>query len=312
MPAFTRSIQARSIASGRQVRVREIAVVLRVFLAAHRARLVAVRIPEARLLHDGTAVLDQRDLAAHLEVDRLLHEAEAVQVLDLAAGAERLARAAHRHVRVAAEAAFLHVAVADADPADERVQRLRVGDRLVRAAQVRLGHDLEQRRAGAVEVDAGHAVEVLVQALARVLLEVRAREVHADRRRASATRCRRRRPARRGSRTARSGSPSAGPGRSSSCARTRSAARSSRRRRGRSGSRARPRRLFSTGSTPGSAMSTADACVFGAAPNAVDAPEKIFDAVDSCAWVSSPMTTSQFMRASCPWVGLQPTLPDLG
>src|SRR6185503_13012603 len=42
-------------------------------------------------------------------------------------------------------------------------------------------------------------------------------------------------------------------------------------------------------------MSTALACVFGAAPNAVDAPEKIFDAVVSCAWVSRPMTTSQVM-----------------
>jgi len=39
-------------------------------------------------------------------------------------------------------------------------------------------------------------------------------------------------------------------------------------------------------------MSTAQACVLGAAPKAVDAPEKIFDAVDSCAWVSSPMTIS--------------------
>ena len=52
-------------------------------------------------------------------------------------------------------------------------------------------------------------------------------------------------------------------------------------------------------------MSTADACVFGAAPNAVDAPENIFDAVESCACVSSPMTTSHFMRpprylALCP------------
>ena len=45
-------------------------------------------------------------------------------------------------------------------------------------------------------------------------------------------------------------------------------------------------------------MSTAEACVFGAAPNAVDAPEKIFDAVDSCACVSSPMTTSQRHRAT--------------
>src|SRR5690348_12370582 len=50
---------------------------------------------------------------------------------------------------------------------------------------------------------------------------------------------------------------------------------------------------FSTGRTPGSAISTAEACVFGAAPKAVDAPEKIFDAVDSCACVSRPMTTSQ-------------------
>src|SRR5690348_17582364 len=44
-------------------------------------------------------------------------------------------------------------------------------------------------------------------------------------------------------------------------------------------------------------MSTADACVFGGAPNAVDAPEKIFDAVESCACVSMPMTISQLMRA---------------
>jgi hypothetical protein len=38
---------------------------------------------------------------------------------------------------------------------------------------------------------------------------------------------------------------------------------------------------LATGSTPGSAMSTALACVLGAAPNAVDAPENIFEAVES-------------------------------
>src|SRR5258706_4107570 len=51
--------------------------------------------------------------------------------------------------------------------------------------------------------------------------------------------------------------------------------------------------LFSTGNVPGSARSTAEACVLGGAPNAVEAPEKIFDAVVNCACVSSPMTTSQ-------------------
>src|SRR3954453_19238890 len=65
-------------------------------------------------------------------------------------------------------------------------------------------------------------------------------------------------------------------------------------------STARPKRmarstapLLSTGSVPGSARSTAAACVLGGAPKAVEAPEKIFDAVVSCAWVSSPMTISQ-------------------
>ncbi len=53
--------------------------------------------------------------------------------------------------------------------------------------------------------------------------------------------------------------------------------------------------LFSTGNTPGSAMLTASACVFGSAPNAVDAPEKIFVLVESCACTSSPMTISQVM-----------------
>src|SRR5690606_41018316 len=61
------------------------------------------------------------DLPADLVVDRLLHELEAVQVLDLAPRAQRRAGFAHRDVGVAAEAAFLHVAVADADRKSTRL-----------------------------------------------------------------------------------------------------------------------------------------------------------------------------------------------
>jgi len=49
---------------------------------------------------------------------------------------------------------------------------------------------------------------------------------------------------------------------------------------------------LSTGSVPGSARSTTLACVLGAAPKAVGAPEKIFEAVESWACVSRPITTS--------------------
>src|SRR3990167_11311458 len=54
--------------------------------------------------------------------------------------------------------------------------------------------------------------------------------------------------------------------------------------------------LFITGSVPGSARSTAQACVLGSAPKAVGARLKIFDCVDSWACVSKPITTSQ------PWM----------
>ena len=88
-----------------------------------------------------------------------------------------LAERAHRDVGVAAERAFLHVAVADADPAHQRVQRLGVGDGFGRRAHVGLGDDLQQRRAGAVEVDARLAVKIFVQRFAGVLLQVRARQL---------------------------------------------------------------------------------------------------------------------------------------
>ena len=68
---------------------------------------------------------------------------------------------------------------------------------------------------------------------------------------------------------------------------------SSRRPRGRSGSRARRRRGSAPAARRAARCRPREACVFGGAPNAVDAPEKIFDAVESCACVSSPMTTSQ-------------------
>ena len=50
---------------------------------------------------------------------------------------------------------------------------LHIGHCFLGRADVRLGNDLQQRRAGTVEVDATHAVEVFVQALAGVLFQVR-------------------------------------------------------------------------------------------------------------------------------------------
>jgi len=66
----------------------------------------------------------------------------------------------------------LHVAVADADPGHDLVQFLGVGHGFLGRTHVGFGHDLEQRRAGAVEVDAGLADEALVHGFAGVFFQV--------------------------------------------------------------------------------------------------------------------------------------------
>ncbi len=162
----------------RQVGVGEVAVVVRIFLAAHGAGLAVGGVEQHRRLLDRQPVLEPVDLPLHLEIDGLLQEAKRVQVLHLAACAQACTRAAHRHVGIAAETALLHVAVAHVQPHHQRVQRLGVFDRLRAAAHVGFGDDLEQRRAGAVQVDAGGAGVVLVQRLAGVFFEVRAGQLH--------------------------------------------------------------------------------------------------------------------------------------
>src|SRR5439155_4967517 len=100
----------------------KVAIVVRFLLAAHRARLATVGIEEPGFQHHAPAALDELDLAMRLELDRLLEEAKRVEVLDLATRAQRISRASHRDVGIAAKRALLHVAVADPDPAHERVQ----------------------------------------------------------------------------------------------------------------------------------------------------------------------------------------------
>ena len=130
-----------------QVGIGEVAIVVRVLLGAHRARLAPAGIEQPRLLHDLAAALDQLDLAPRLVLDRLLDEADRVHVLDLAARAQLAARLAHRDVDVAAHGAFVHVAVAGAEIAHDRAQLGEIGRRLVGRAHVGLAHDLHQRHA---------------------------------------------------------------------------------------------------------------------------------------------------------------------
>ena len=81
-----------------------------------------------------------RDLPLDLVLERVLHVAERVEVLDLGLDAEGLRPgAAHRHVGVAAQAALLHVAVVHAERDEDLAQPAEELGRVGGRAQVRLG-----------------------------------------------------------------------------------------------------------------------------------------------------------------------------
>jgi hypothetical protein len=173
----------------RQIGLREVPVVVRFFLAAHRRRLAEVAVPQPRLLMDDAASPEHLDLPLDLELERLLEIPERVDVLDLRLRAEgRLPDGPDRHVRIAAQTALFHVAVVgaqgDEDLAQPREALRRIGGR----PQVGIGDDLDEGHAAAIEVERRAAIGVreAVQRLARVLFHVHACD--ADRRRARAAR----------------------------------------------------------------------------------------------------------------------------
>src|SRR5262245_45183514 len=131
-----------------QIRIGEVTIIVRLLLGAHRTRLASGRIKQTGLLLDRAAVLDDVDLAARLVFDGLADEADGIDVLDLAARAERGTGPAYRDIDVGAQVALLHVAVAGAEIAQDRTQLRDKGLRLLGRAQIRLGYDLHQRDAG--------------------------------------------------------------------------------------------------------------------------------------------------------------------
>src|SRR5205814_5963820 len=122
------------------------------FLGAHRPRLGSGWIEQPRLLLDPATVLDDGDLAARLVLDRLTDEVYRIEVLDLAARAEGVARPAYRHVDVGAQAALLHVAVAGAEIAQNHTHLRHEAHGVVERTQIRLGDNFHQRHARAIEV----------------------------------------------------------------------------------------------------------------------------------------------------------------
>ena len=161
---------------GHQVRLREVAVIVRLLLAAHGQGDAARGVEQPRFLHHAAAAVQHAVLALRLVGDGLLDVAERVQVLDLGARAKAVrAQRTQGDVGVAAQAAFLHVAVAHVEIFQDGLELLQVGPGLFGRAQVGGADDFHQRHAGAVQVDvafAGVGKVFAMNGLAGVFFEV--------------------------------------------------------------------------------------------------------------------------------------------
>ena len=156
---------------------------MREFLRAHRLGAPRGDVPQARFLRDRAARFDRADLPLDFVFERVRQIAERIQILHFGLRPEfRRAAQPHAHVGVAAQRAFLHVAVAHFRVFEDLLQRVEVRVGLGGRAQVRLGNDFDQRDAAAVEIDVAPAVGIgkaFVQALARVVFHVQPRDADA-------------------------------------------------------------------------------------------------------------------------------------
>ena len=143
----------------RQVRLREVAVVVGILLAALGYGDLARFDPAAGFLDDLAAVFEDAALALNLVLQGLEDGAEAIHVLDFGARSEGLA--AHgpdADVGVAAEVAILHIGGGHAEELDERVQGGEILAGFLGRAQVGFADDFHEGDAGAVDVHQGVAI----------------------------------------------------------------------------------------------------------------------------------------------------------
>ena len=136
----------------------------------------SIGVVQASFLRDLAAGLNHADLALNLVLQRLADEAEGVDVLDLGLGAELFLPArAHADIAIAAQRAFLHVAVADPGVEDDLLQAREIFVGLVGRSDVGLADDFDQRhplRFRSMAVVSEEFGKAFVQALARVFFQV--------------------------------------------------------------------------------------------------------------------------------------------
>ena len=129
-----------------QVWIREITVILGIFLGTHGIGIFFVIIPPSRLLDHFAAVLQNLDLAFPLILNDPGDRLKGIEVFHLRAGP--VFTGAHlpdRQVHIRAHGSLIQLAVGSAQILDRGTQLFQIGDDLFGTAHIRLRYDLDQR-----------------------------------------------------------------------------------------------------------------------------------------------------------------------
>ena len=140
-------------------------------LDPHELRLAQIVIPAPRLLLQRSAAAQDLALALDLISQRATNAADRIEILQLDLGAPLFrADRTHRHIDITPHLTFFHVGVGDIGILQMLFERGQISEGLFGIGDVGLGHDLHERCAGAVEIDAGGVLQM--ETFGHVFLEM--------------------------------------------------------------------------------------------------------------------------------------------
>ena len=144
-----------------QIGFREIPVIVGFLFRPHGESALFHLIPKPGFLIDAAPLGQNARLPLDLVIQRSLQKAERIEILDFHLRAEGVAPfGPHRDIRVAAQASFFHVAIANAQVQERLAQVGQIIVGFLAAAKIRFAHDLGEGHAAAIEVHVGLPVGI--------------------------------------------------------------------------------------------------------------------------------------------------------
>src|SRR5262245_7366549 len=112
-------------------------------------------------------------MPAYFKFNSFLNGLERVEVLEFDFCAQRGSSfRSYRDISIATKASFFHIAVTNVEILKDGSKRAEINSRLFGASNIRFTYDLQQRYAGAVQIDETHVAPKIVDVLPRVLFNV--------------------------------------------------------------------------------------------------------------------------------------------